>query len=169
MSRTGLWITALLAGACVTAFAQETPRQYRLRENQPSTGSNIRQDTAFSKSLPLNKRYEELSPEERDLIKSWYEPMAEGDEPPFPADGLAPILKALGKGQERLGVRGKLTLYVDVDADGEPLSVSAVDSPNARMTQFAAQVLMLTKFKPARCAGAPCRMQYPFWTLFVLK
>jgi len=30
------------------------------------------------------------------------------------------------------------------------------------MTKFESSVLLLTKFKPAVCAGKPCKMQFPF-------
>jgi hypothetical protein len=46
--------------------------------------------------------------------------------------------------------------------------VKAIGSPSPEMTQFAASVLLLTKFKPAICGGQPCKMDYPFRFAFVM-
>ncbi len=39
--------------------------------------------------------------------------------------------------------------------------VEAYEVPDPELAKFAASGLLLTKFKPAICKGAPCKMQYP--------
>jgi hypothetical protein len=112
--------------------------------------------------VPLNRRYQELSAEEQALVKSQYEGMAADDEPPFPAYGLAPIYRAIADAQDRLLVRGPLTLFVNVDAEGVAQSVSVIASPDPQMSKAAAWALMRHRYKPARCEGRPCAMAYPF-------
>lgn len=95
--------------------------------------------------------------------------MNKRDEPPFPADGLKPLLHAISKGQSKLLVRGELRLVADVGPDGSVLSVQALGSPSTEMTEFAASVLVLTKFKPAVCKGQPCKMQFPLYLNFDVR
>jgi hypothetical protein len=142
------------------ASSQEELR-YALRGDAP-TGSNIPELLARSTMIPLNKKYSELSDEQKAVLASHYERMGERDEPPFPVDGLAPIMRLLHRAQAQLLVTGPLYLIVDVGADGAAKEVKAIGSPSPEMTQLAASVLIFTKYKPAVCAGQPCRMQYPF-------
>jgi hypothetical protein len=150
-------------------FADDPPAQkrYAIKQDQPLTGSNIRRDRITS-SLPLDKRYSELTNEQQDDVKSQYEQMAENDEPPFPVDGLGPLYKAISEAHKYLlrahyglGVDGPLTLYVEVDSQGNATSVSAYQSPDPDMTKSAAAVAMLTRYKPAVCSGRPCAMDFP--------
>jgi len=144
-------------------LAAEEPRQsYSIKEGEPSTGSNIKRNIVDGSVVPLNKRYAELTPEEQALVKSQYEQMGPNDEPPFPLNGLGPIYKAIAAGQDKFVVTGKMVLLVSVDSKGDATSVSVLSSPDPEMTQFAASVLMLQKYKPALCDGTPCAMQYPF-------
>jgi hypothetical protein len=75
---------------------------------------------------------------------------------------LRPILEACEKLQNKLLVRGKLTLAVNVNAAGNPVSVEVLRSPDMTMAKAMAAVLMLQKYKPAICKGSPCSMQFPF-------
>ena len=45
--------------------------------------------------------------------------------------------------------------------DEAKTAVSVFESPDPEITRVAASVLMLSKFKPAVCAGRPCAMQFP--------
>jgi hypothetical protein len=103
-----------------------------------------------------------LSDEQKAILASRYENLGVQDEPPFPADGLAPIMRLLSQAQQKLLVSGSLYLIVDVGADGNAREVKAIGSPSPEMTNFAASVLALAKYKPGVCAGQPCRMQFPF-------
>lgn len=120
----------------------------------------------ISKDVPINRQWKDLSKEQRDAVKSVYEPMPEDDEPPFPADGLEPILRALVKIQEFLQDHGKLSVAVDVGVDGIATSVALQGTPTAGMKRFVSEYFLLTRYKPAVCGGQPCRMQYAFSMVF---
>lgn len=155
-----------LAAACVVFFGAvaraEAPQQ-SLKEERPSTGSIIRRDVAWSTTSPINKTYAQLTEEQKQKIHAQYESIAPGDEPPFPKEGPKPIVVAIHKAQEMLLARGKLRFIVTVGPDGKAKKVDAFgDCDKAEMTRFAGQVLLLTKYKPAICKGAPCAMEFPF-------
>jgi len=155
----------LALGFCLFAFVSaahpdEGAPSYSLKEE--GTGSHILWKTVRNISVPPDKPYSELTPEEKQRIKSLYEPMAEEDEPPYPEHGLGPIIKAVAKAQDRLMVRGRMILAVSVSSSGEATSVEVYESPDDHMTQIMGRVLLLTKYKPAVCHGVPCKMQYPF-------
>ena len=116
-----------------------------------------------------NKRYSELSPEEKASINQYYEMMEPGDEPPYPRDGLKPIYDVIEDGQRKLLVSGELILLATVSATGTVTEVKAIGSPSQEMTKFAASVLLLTQFKPALCQGQPCKMEYPFRVVFSVR
>jgi hypothetical protein len=107
-----------------------------------------------------------LTPEEKQWVKSQYEPMGESDEPPYPLHGMRTILEAAAELQKKLYVKGSLSLAVTIDAQGKPIAVEVLTSPDTEMTKAMAKVLMLEKWKPALCKGSPCQMQYPFRTNF---
>ena len=125
-------------------------------------GANIGHGIVKNIAVPVDKTYAELTEEEKQRVKSVYEPMAEGDEPPYPLHGLRTIVEASAKLQSALRVSGALTLAVTVSAAGEPIAVAVLKSPDEEMTKRMAAVLMLEKYKPAVCKGIPCQMQYPF-------
>ena len=152
--------------SAVTVSAQQSAPEMTLKESHPRTGSSIRRSVAFSHRLPFNRRYEELSNEQRALLHSYYESIGPGDEPPFPLDGLKPIVSIIQRAQAKLLVEGDLSLLVTVGGDGVAREVEAIGSPSPEMTKFAASVLMLTKFKPALCGGEPCSMQFPLYLRF---
>ena len=149
--------------ASTIVCAQTEPPQLVLKEDAPRTGSMIRKDAAWSTEMPLNRTYSQLTTEQRNAFNSKYESIAPGDEPPFPLEGLKPIVAAIIKGQNTFLARGDLRLIVTVGPDGKGKNVEAygkVDNP--KMTEFAATVLLLVKYKPAICGGSPCTMQFPF-------
>jgi len=164
LESTTLRAWALAVAALVVyseAPAQGTEPEYAVKADQPRTGSHIRRDAVKGGALPINRTYEQLTPEERAIVRGWYESMPAADEPPFPAEGMKPIHEAIGKAQAKLRARGELSLIATVGPNGEVSSVNAVGSPNPEMARFAGQVLLLTKFKPAVCGGQPCRMDFP--------
>jgi hypothetical protein len=150
----------------VSCLAQTAKSEYRIKEDEPRTGSYIRRDTVRDSPIAINKRYSELSPEERAWLNQQYERIEPGDEPPFPREGLKPIFAAIGKAQAQLFVTGDLELVATVNAAGDVTEVTVIGSPSPEMTKFVASVLFETKFKPAICQRQPCRMQYPFQMRF---
>ena len=148
----------LIAGAATAADAPET---YGIKEAVSSTGSVIRRDVV-SGNVPFDKRYDQMTPEQRQHVKDWYEKMAPEDEPPFPADGLAPLMKALQKAATTYRVSGPLALVADIAPDGTPRKVDVLRAPDdPQFRQAAAALLMTTRYKPAVCGGRACAMGFP--------
>lgn len=151
--------TAFVLTACVmctASFAQNAPT-FTLRKDIASPDVIAR-----STHIPFDKRYAELTLEQKAVLNSMYESMAPQDEPPFPMDGLIPIVKAMYAAQAKLLVTGTIKLIVNVSAAGEATSVTAIGSLSPEMTRFAASILAVTKYKPALCGGTPCEQKYPF-------
>jgi len=139
-----------------------------LLTNAPTsfTGTILRKQLTWNSNIPLNKTYEQLTPEQKAELGALYEQMPPGNEPPFPIQGLRPVFNSIVKGQRIVRARGTLNMVVNVSPEGKALDVidlGGVGGVNAReMTQFAQSVLLMTKFKPAVCAGKPCKSQFPF-------
>ena len=163
MQKTQIALAAglLLCAPLIASAADATPpKRYSLKQTEPSGGTHIVRELASS-NLPLDKPYGELTPQQQRVVKAQYEELGPDDEPPYPLNGPRGIVRALADGRNRLHVNGKLLLAVDVNSSGEATAVSVMSSPDDRLTQYAAAVLMKEKYKPARCNGAPCAMQYP--------
>jgi hypothetical protein len=137
-----------------------------MNEASTTTGTIIRRDLEWNSRIPLDKTYDQFSPEEKAAFDSLYEALPPGDEPPFPAAGLRPVFNNIRKGQQIVKARGKLNLVVTVDADGKATQVAdlgGIGGANAlEMARYAGSILLMTKFKPAVCGGKPCKSQFPF-------
>lgn len=159
--RIGLVLVAVWAPA--VTISQDAEQQLSLTDGAQRTGSIIRKEVAWSTRLPLNRTYAQLSPEQKASFHSMYELIPPGDEPPYPEQGLKPIVSAVYRAQEMLLAHGKLRFIVTVGQDGKGKRVQAFgDCDRPEMTQFTSQVLLLTRYKPAVCKGAPCTMDFPF-------
>ena len=145
-------------------FAQSKDEK-SIREETPSLGSTLRKKLATS-SISMDKKYNELSEEEKESIKSVYEDMPDEDEPPYPINGMRDIYGKMSQAQQWVGAKGKLTMTVDVNSAGEPETVSIYESPDPDLARVAALVLMETKYKPAVCNGVKCKMQFFFQVTF---
>ncbi len=133
---------------------------YTLQADRPPTGSRIKHDVALS-ALPFDKTYDELTSEQIDLLRSAYEGLATTDEPAYPVAGLGPMVREISQAQQKLQLRGRVFAVASVDETGKVRSVALHETPSARMSQLVAYVLVRTAFKPARCNGTPCAMDYP--------
>ncbi len=164
-------MTAAVSIVAHYALADPVAADVSIRDPSPPVGSHVLPDKVKvqAASIPLNLRYGEMTAAQKAALKGQYEPMAEGDEPPFPSEGLRPIVDAVMKANAKLLVEGPVELIVDVDANGDATAVSVLRSSSPKMVDFAAHILMLTKYKPAFCSGQPCRMQYPLNFNFTVK
>jgi hypothetical protein len=152
---------ALLITTC--ALAQTPSPQYGIKQSSPPTGSRILRDAVRPYVIPINLSYEQLSPADRLKFHANYESLAPGDEPPFPTQGLVALLKPLQEAQQMLLVEGDLFLIASVDSAGKVSQVEVRSRSDPQMIQVAARILMLTPFKPAKCAGQPCIMDFPLY------
>lgn len=132
-----------------------------LKEDAARTGSMIRREVVRGSLVPFAKRYEELSSAERAVVRSWYDNLAEGDEPPYPAAGTANLYRRIADMQSAVPREGLLSLFVTIDADGKPTNVSVMATPDMDVARYVAKLLLQERYKPARCGGQPCEMQFP--------
>ena len=130
------------------------------------TGTILHKDLKWNSKIPLNKTYEQFTPEEKAELGALYESMPQGDEPPFPLQGMRPVFNSIKKGQRIVHARGQLNMVVTVSPEGKAVDVAdhgGVGGANAaEFSQFAQSVLLMTKFKPAVCGGKPCKSEFPF-------
>jgi ribosomal protein S13 len=138
-------------------------KHYAIKQSTPSVGTNLTKEIVKAGTIPLNKRYDELTTEQKQTLRDEYDSMPVTDEPPFPVKGLYPIYKAIGTAHEALELqfKGPLNINVLVDSEGNPKSVNVMESPNEDVTKAAVYALMHQQYKPAVCAGQPCAMQFP--------
>jgi hypothetical protein len=133
---------------------------YTVREEAPETGSNIIRATVRW-PVPVNKTYAQLSSEEQKTVRDEYV-LGARDEPPYPQDGMGPLLNDVARIQTRNLGAGLLHLAVRVDARGEPQGVAVLASPTPAIDHAAAFALMHTRYKPALCDGVPCAGDFSF-------
>jgi len=150
-------LVAGLGLALVAGLAQaQPPKQFEFRVAE--VGSHILGTAGRAEGLPLNRRYAELDASEKAKVRANYEAMPVGDEPPYPAEGLLPVFRAVQTAKQ--ASLGQLTLVADVDSAGKVRHVDTFGQVDAEFARFAARVLASTPFKPGQCAGKPCNMQY---------
>ena len=149
--------------ALSTCLAQG--QQYRLKESDAVTGSNIKREIARA-TIPHDKPYAELSPADKAELRAMYESMGPNDEPPFPSTGYSRLMRALAEVRRRVLITGTFDLGVVVGADGRASEIKVYHSPDPKLTTVVANVLMLEKYKPALCNGKPCIQEFPFIVTF---
>ena len=141
------------------ASALATRSQFPLRA-QWEEGTSVDRLVSFEQPWSGLSRTEQLA------FKRFYEGMPEGDEPPSPVGGLKDVYGPLQSLQDRVLVSGDLVMEVVVEADGQVQSIKVLRAPDRRLRQWAANLVMLTTFKPGRCAGQPCRGAFPVRAVF---
>lgn len=157
--RIGLLALALI-GTDAAAGATSVPST-AAASGLPRIGTRFLPD-ATPPSVPVDKRWDELLASQQALFKrSWYEDMAEDDEPPYPADGPLSMLSDLVKVQNAVSVEGRLFATVLVDAQGQATQVAFHEIPSEALREVLAFALMKPAYKPAICSGKPCAMEYP--------
>ncbi len=170
-----LLLAAVSTLACGAAHAQFTATNEHGIPDAPtlltnvhtqSTGTMLKKPLHWKSTIPLNKTWSELTPQQQADFRAQYASIRDTDEPPFPIQGMKPVFSAIQKGQDVMQVRGALDFTVTVGADGKATNVEGADTisgVNAReMSNYVASVLMMAKYKPAVCSGKPCEMQFPF-------
>jgi hypothetical protein len=137
--------------------------RYKLKEDAAPFGAQSAGRTGGSAegTIPFEKSFDQLTGDQQRQIKSAYIEMGDADEPPYPIGGLKTIFKPIMAGQQRLQVEGMFKANVEVDSNGDPTAIAILKSPSKEATDFVARIVMVTKFKPAVCAGRPCNMGFP--------
>lgn len=162
---TVLLLTLGLCGAALAnqAAAPPSPKQkFSLRAAEQESGSNISRRLASNWSVPLDRTWEEMSPEHRRIWSSQYQGMGPSDEPPFPRRGLQSIHRAFERhARSHVQSSGFVEMHVEVDAEGVAKEIRVLSSPGDDVTRVMAAILLFETYKPARCDGQPCAMAFP--------
>jgi hypothetical protein len=164
-----LLLPFVVSGYCASSAAQTDAPIYSLRETHASTGSNIRVTATPDYIVPINRRYAELTANEKTLLIQQFPNWIEGDEPPYPVDGVKPLFEVLRRTREFIKQSGEFHMSVLVNEKGEPELVHIYSSPSNELIEIMQQALVLIKYKPALCGGIPCKMEFPFKLSFPQK
>ena len=159
--RHGLAIASLCLGCATAAPAAEPTESYGIKEDSAATGTLLKRNVIRG-NVPFDKRYDQMTPEQRQRIKDRYEAMAPDDEPPFPADGLAPVMRGLLQGASTFQVDGPVEIVATIGPDGAARKVEFLRAPrNAQFEAYMTSLLMVTRYKAAVCGGKACVMGFP--------
>lgn len=153
-------------GATAPTYA---PVIYRAPDEASKLAAQTRGSAVIAVPFPLDKRFEDMSATEQDAVRSRYPALAPGDEPPFPAKGMKQILDQVRLGQTRVLEEGTMQLVVDVQADGSPAKVTMFGIEKAELITFVGNVFMHQQYKPAKCDGKPCAMQFTYALKFIWR
>lgn len=156
-----LFLTSVMVAPFNAAKADDAVRQYGIKQSAPTVGTNFTREILKVGPIPLNKHFDELTEEQKAILRAEYDHMPDADEPPFPVKGLIAIYKPIARVHESLALEylGPVTAYVSVDSEGNPKSVEVPTSPSSEITDVVRTALMTAKYKPALCGGQPCAMQ----------
>jgi hypothetical protein len=146
----------LLCGASIAMSAD-----YALKEAEPTTGSNIAR-TLMMWPVPIDKKYSELTKEEKDVVRKAYVKLGPNDEPPYPAEGMTGILRDAAKIHQATPEDGLVLMAVNVDATGHAQGVALLRPADQGVAKAFAFVLLRETYKPALCAGSPCAGEFAF-------
>lgn len=138
-----------------------TDTKYNLKGDSESAYSLFTPMVANA-TLPFNKSYAELTPEQQRIARSAFPALQDGDVPPYPAHGTASVMRAVSKAMQIRPQEGELWMDVLVDEQGKPTSSTVRMAPDKEIANFAGNLLLISKFTPAVCGGKPCPMSYSF-------
>lgn len=151
-----LLIAAIIGvGLNSAAFAGNT---YNLRGDAPS-GTKL-QPVYAKAALPFDKRYFELTDEQRAQFRARFDSISASQVPPFPRNGLQDLYKPLIDANEK-GESGVLQLNVVVNAQGQVEATTVVNAPSKQLAEASVVALRGMEFDPGYCAGEPCEMTFP--------
>ena len=117
---------------------------------------------------PGELAYAQLSKGQQALIREDFLLVHADDEPPFPLRGIGAVWATAASLQRKVLTTGVLRMNVLVDSDGNASSVQVYASPSPDVTKVGTFVVMKEKYKPAKCAGKPCAMVYPYAFYFIV-
>jgi len=153
--------------ALILALGCAAPPLAWAQTSQPSLKElSYRSAETFSQKggspLPLDKAYNQLSDEERAILRSWYRDLADTDEPPYPKDGLAKLYElAMVTRRNIHGEANLIFIVIHVSADGHAHSVSMTETLTEKVKKWLSMIFMVVEYKPGYCSGKPCAMDFP--------
>jgi len=128
---------------------------YSLWSGTAVPGSWLSYKIAYG-SLPLDRGFDELTPDQQRLVRSYYPALDVGDDPPYPLNGGKELYTLAAKLADHLRVRDRVLIYVTVGADASVTSVAVITPFDPEVKRVIAAAAGRLKYKPARCGGQPC-------------
>jgi hypothetical protein len=156
-----LGVTLVTAGLAPTALGQT----FLLTEDF-RTGNNTSEVRESAAKLPEDRALYQLTPVQRDVIRSWYKGMSQADEPPYPLHGpawLNSLLRSLAKSRQ---VTGELAMALSVNEFGVVTEANVLRTPNEAFRRHAMSLVRGVRFSPGLCGSLPCKLQYPVALVF---
>lgn len=140
--------------------ATATSTTYSLSSDSP-TGSRIPNKVAYG-SLPLDRGFDQLTPDQQRHVRSYYPALDVGDDPPYPLKGGKELYAGLAKLVGRVGLNDDVLIYVGVDADATVSSVATIGKLDPETKRIIGMAAGLLKYTPGKCSGKPCPGVVPF-------
>lgn len=148
------------AHAATEARSSLTPSKVYHLKGKALTGSRIPSIDATS-AIPFNKRFEALTAEQQNLVKTKFNDLLNNDTPPFPSSGLRAVYKPLVSANQAFGDDRDLNVTAKVDSSGIVSGVTVHNSSNPQLVSYIEQRLQYVNFEPAMCDGIACDMDFP--------
>lgn len=140
-------------------------RRYAIKE--AAAGSRALKEDRITSVIPLASGWGNLTPAQKNTVRSGYPALEAGDEPPFPVKGEGALIDAISRINQALGwAGGQITFHVLIGKDGKPLRVTTYGAPDPALVRAVSQLVMLEQYKPAVCRGQPCEMIYGKQVMF---
>lgn len=118
------------------------------------------------RNFPQTRLYPDFTEAEKKVFHAWYEQVAPGDEPPYPTINMASISQRFSEYMQRFPISGSVEMLIQVGEDGAVKSFSVLKTSSPEVAEFNMLILRDVRFKPAKCSGKPCAMDFPwFYTM----
>lgn len=161
---TGQFVDGHVADAATPATAARVMQQ--IHGNTRSRGSMV--NDVVGETTMSGAPWADMSESERQAYRQQYDALEAGDEPPYPAKGMRPVIIMVKKVHDAFPTyKGPVRAHVLVGPDGQAESVKTFGAVPTDIIQYVSGALLQTTYKPAVCQGTPCRM--PFSVAFVLQ
>jgi len=135
-------------------------RSYSLTKQGNTMSVADRYTVAYNFTMPADKSWDELTPEQKAEVKRPYVVLLKEDEPPYPVGGSKRMYNYFSEVAKRTDSDWHFEAYALIDASGHVAGLNILEAPSQEMTQILKAVLVQQKFKPAKCSGEPCPMFY---------
>ncbi len=118
------------------------------------------------RNFPQTRLYADFTEAEKKVFHAWYEQVVPGDEPPYPTINMASISQRFSEYMQRYPISGRVEMLIQVGEDGVVKSFSVLKTSSPEVAEFNMLILRDVRFKPAKCSGKPCAMDFPwFYTM----
>lgn len=147
-------------GRPVGVPAPEVDTKEYVLKDRPRIGSHLASDRATSPVPPL-ATWAQLTEPQKNRVRAPYLALERGDDPPYPLYGRRELVQLIQRLTEKHeGIVGSASVLVTIGVDGKAKNGSVYAGTNPTLGKLMLQSMMVQKYKPASCQGAPCEMGY---------